>query len=419
MGKSLKNKTSEFIEKSKIIHGNKFDYSKVEYINVNTKVCIICPEHGEFLQTPSNHLSGKECLKCSYEMRGKKLLSSNHRFIEKAKKVHGDKYDYSNVIYKNAKTKVSISCPKHGEFYQLPSKHLSGNTCPKCANEIRNLKNIKSNDEFIEESKILHENKYCYNKVEYANAKTNVCIICEKHGEFFCTPNNHLRGKGCPKCVGKNKTTEEWIKEAKQIHGDKYNYSKVDYKNCSSKVCINCFEHGDFWQVAQYQLSGNGCPVCKQSNLENKVLSILNKLNVKFEIQYKPLFLKNGKGQQSLDFYLLDYNLAIECQGEQHFKPIDFAGKGEIWMNQLFEKNKKNDERKLEKCLANNIKMIYVIDNNDFFDKKYHFDNVEPFSAIVSYSIIHISHFENFIIHQIETSNFMESYGIPKNNIPL
>jgi len=153
-------------------------------------------------------------------------------------------------------------------------------------------------------------------------------------------------------------------------------------------------------------LSGNGCPVCKQSKIENETSSILNKLNIKYERQYKPLFLKNGKGQQSLDFYLLDYNIAIECQGEQHFKPIDFAGKGEKWMNQLFEKNKQNDDRKLKKCLANDIKMIYLIDNDEYRKSKYHFDIVDTFSGNVSYEIIHINHFENYINRLLDITHF-------------
>lgn len=409
ISKKLSSNTSEFIEKSIKIHGNKFDYSKVEYIDSHTKICIICPEHGEFYQSPKNHLRGHGCLKCSYEKRGEELTSTSYKFIEKAKKVHGDKYDYSKLVYVNAKTKICVICHKHGEFYQLPSKHLTGNKCPKCADEIRNINNTKTNDKFIEESKITHKNIYCYDKVKYINAKTKVCIICKKHGEFLCTPNNHLRGKGCPKCIGKNKTTEEWIKEAKQIHEDKYNYSKVNYKKCDTKVCISCFEHGDFWQVAQYHLSGNGCPACKQSKLEKDVSLILDKLNVKYERQYKPLFLKNGKGRQSLDFYLPDYNIAIECQGIQHFKPVDFAGKGKKWMNQLFEKNIKRDDRKLKKCLANNIKMIYVIDNEEYRENKYHFDIVEPFSGNASYDIMHINHFENYINRLVDISH---SFGV-------
>lgn len=407
MSKNLSNKTAEFIEKSLKIHGNKFDYSKVEYSKGHTKVTIICPDHGDFQQSPSNHLSGKECIKCSYEKRGENLKSTNHRFVEKAQKVHNDKYDYSKLVYVNAKTKVCISCPKHGDFYQLPSKHLSGNTCPKCADEKRNINNTKRNDDFIAESKIIHNNKYIYDKVEYINAKTNVCIICDKHGEFLCTPNNHLRRKGCPKCVGKNKTTEEWILQAKKIHGEKYNYSKVNYKKSFDKVCINCFEHGDFWQVAQYHLSGNGCTACKQSKLENETSLILNKLNVKYERQYKPLFLKNGKGYQSLDLFLSDFNIAIECQGIQHFKPIDFGGKGEKWAKKSFEDTKKRDDNKLHKCLINGIKIIYVVDNEEYRKDKYHFDITEPFSENVSYEIIHINHLENYIIRLVNLSDFL------------
>ena len=407
MTKNLHNKTSQFIEKALKIHGNKFDYSKVEYNGSNSKVFIICPAHGEFFQTPSNHLAGKECLKCSYEKRGENLTSTNNKFIAKAKKQHGNNYDYSKLEYINAKIKVCITCLKHGDFYQLPSKHLYGNTCPKCADEIRNLNNIKTNDEFIEESKIKHKNMYSYDKVNYVNAKTNIILICNKHGEFLCTPNNHLRGKGCPKCVGKNKSTADWIVEAKQKHGEKYSYEKINYKKCDAKVCISCFEHGDFWQVAQYHLSGNGCPACKQSKLEKEVSTILDKLKIKYERQYNPLFLKKGKGQQTLDFHIPDYNIAIECQGEQHFKPIDFAGKGGEWANQAFEKTKKRDTIKLKKCLANGIIMIYIVAHEEYRKSKYHFDIDEPFSGNVNYEVVHINHFENHINRIVDITHFL------------
>ena len=109
--------TKEFIEKAKRIHGDKYDYSKVKYVNNRTKVCIICPEHGEFWQRPTSHLKGCICYRCSQKAKAKKQKkSSTNEFIEKAKKIHGDKYDYSKVEYINAKTKVCIICPEHGEF---------------------------------------------------------------------------------------------------------------------------------------------------------------------------------------------------------------------------------------------------------------------------------------------------------------
>lgn len=116
---------------------------------------------------------------------------------------------------------------------------------------------------FIEKAKKLHDNKYDYSKAEYVNTNTKVCIICPEHGEFWQTPSNHLQGKGCPKCKGKNKTTEEFIEKANIIHNNKYDYSKVEYKSNRTKVCIICPEHGEFWQTPHEHLHGCGCPKCK------------------------------------------------------------------------------------------------------------------------------------------------------------
>ena len=119
--------TEEFIQKAKAIHGNKYDYSKVEYTHNNVEVCIICPEHGEFWQKPRLHLSGCGCPICT----GKKKMRTID-FIKRAKQVHGDKYDYSKAEYTGHAEKVRIICPEHGEFRQIASNHLRGAGCPKC-----------------------------------------------------------------------------------------------------------------------------------------------------------------------------------------------------------------------------------------------------------------------------------------------
>ena len=129
---SKKLTTGEFISKSKLIHGDKYDYSKVEYVNNHSKVCIICPEHGEFWQSPEKHLIGQGCVKCSYIERNVKKTDTVEKFIQKSKKIHGNKYDYSKVNYVNTNTKVCIICPKHGEFLITPNNHLRGKGCPKC-----------------------------------------------------------------------------------------------------------------------------------------------------------------------------------------------------------------------------------------------------------------------------------------------
>ncbi|MEE3416938.1 MAG: hypothetical protein VZR53_16420, partial [Prevotella sp.] len=145
--------TDIFIEKAREIHADKYDYSKVNYVNNSMKVTIICPEHGEFEQTPANHLCGKGCLLCGRKQTINKRSSNTENFIIKAKEIHGDKYDYSKVNYVNNSTKVTIICPEHGEFEQTPASHLRGSGCPKCA-IIQNADRCRmTTEEFINKAK--------------------------------------------------------------------------------------------------------------------------------------------------------------------------------------------------------------------------------------------------------------------------
>ena len=195
MASGIRLTTEDFIAKSREVHGDRYDYSKVEYVNSKTKVCIICPIHGEFWQIPSSHLNGQGCRKCGFLNTAKKRKASTVRFIFKAKIKHGDRYDYSKVEYVNIDTKICIVCPEHGEFWQTPYNHLKGCQCPKCMG-----KTTTNTADFIKKALRLHRDRYDYSKVEYKNSQTKVCIICPEHGEFWQTPNNHLRGQGCPIC---------------------------------------------------------------------------------------------------------------------------------------------------------------------------------------------------------------------------
>jgi len=192
------------------------------------------------------------------------------RFLERAKEVHGNKYDYSKVEYVNSKTKVCIICPEHGEFWQEPVAHLRGYNCPKCAN-IKRGDTFRDNlCSFVEKSKEVHGDRYDYSKVEYKNSSTKVCIICPEHGEFYMLPQNHILGQGCPKCAGKWLNTYDIIKKFKEVHGNKYDYSKVDYKKMHEKVCIICPEHGEFWQTPSKHLLGQDCPKCAKISMGEK-----------------------------------------------------------------------------------------------------------------------------------------------------
>jgi len=277
-------------------------------------------------------------------------------FIEEAKRIHGDRYDYSKVDYERCNIKICIICPKHGEFWQTPHMHLQGQGCKKCSVS----KQACNVEDFVKKAKRIHGDKYDYSKVDYMNSHTKICIICPKHREFWQTPNDHLNGKGCKKCGSESssllrkKTTEEFIVKAKIIHGDRYDYSKVEYKGCFEKICIICPKHGEFWQTPNSHLNGQGCPICRESKMETMVRDILVKNNINF-IQEKKF---DWLGLQSLDFYLPDYKLAIECQGVQHFKPVSFGSK-KVNKYEMLELVKNRDKKKKELCKLNDINIIY------------------------------------------------------------
>ncbi|MHA1372307.1 MAG: hypothetical protein ACTSRA_21620 [Promethearchaeota archaeon] len=195
--KRYKKDLNHFIKLSKQIHDNEYDYSKTVYLSTNKKVIIICPIHGEFKQRASAHTSGQKCPKCSIS----KPITTKE-FIKRAKSAHGEKYNYSKTNYVNANIKVIISCPDHGQFKQKPSAHSFGQGCPKCGHELMRSTLLYSTPKFIELSKNIHGEKYDYSKTNYEESKKKIKITCQKHGDFYQRPNDHLNGNGCPKCAG-------------------------------------------------------------------------------------------------------------------------------------------------------------------------------------------------------------------------
>ena len=356
MGKKLTKE--EFIDRAKSIYGDKYDYSKVDYIDTKTKVCIICPKHGEFWQTPNTHLQGSGCRKCWYESYSRNKHYTKEIFINKCKKKYGDKYDYSKVEYINSTTKVCLICPEHGEFWQKPVLFLRGHGCQKCGINRRNINKKLSTDGFIKRAKKIHGDKYDYSNVEYVNANAKVCIICPEHGEFWQKPAMHLLGQGCKKCYGNDKMTlEDFINKANVVHNNKYDYSKVEYTgNNKTKVCIICPEHGEFWQRVDTHLRGNGCHKCNTSKLELGVEKLLNERGIKYIHQAKKEDF-GWLGRLTLDFYLPEYNVAIECQGIQHFKEdknkLSFFTEKNV--NEIIER----DKRKNKLCADNGVNLLY------------------------------------------------------------
>ena len=359
-----KKTTEEFINQAKQIWGDRYDFSKVNYESANKPVCVICPEYGEFWIRPADLLHRHGCSYCG----GTRKLTTRE-FIEKAQKVHGDRYDYSKVEYVNTSTPVEIICHEkdssgveHGSFFQSPRNHLNGDGCPKC---YRNFK--KTTEEFIEQARLIHGDKYDYSKVIYKGNKVPVIITCPVHGDFMQAPLSHLQGQGCAKCYYERSAkqraigTEKFIENARKVHGDKYDYSKVEYKNNRTPVCIICPKHGEFWQKPEnHVIRKQGCPKCSESHMEREVDNCLKSLNITFVREKKFKWLID-KSYLPLDFYLPEYNVAIECQGDQHFRSYDAFG-GELSLKEI----QRRDIIKNELCKNNNIKLLYLVPRTSF-----------------------------------------------------
>lgn len=265
--------TKEFINDVKRVHGNKYDYSKVEYINMKTKVEIVCIKHGSFWQSPEKHIDRKQgCASCS---NVKKLTTEE--FIKRAITIHGNVFDYSQVKYRRIDKKVDIICKIHGVFSQRPKDHLNKQGCPSCYGNKKS-----SAEEFSLKASKIHNHKYDYTQVKYKNTDTKVRIICPKHGVFKQIPYHHLKGVGCPVCGGsKQLTKDEFVKEAKEIHANKYDYSKVEYKNTEEKIIIICPIHGEFLQRPAHHKNSRGCPECASYLHQLERFKKLKKSNIK------------------------------------------------------------------------------------------------------------------------------------------
>lgn len=182
--------TEQFIQKAVLKYGNKYCYDKVLYKSSKEYIIITCKDHGDFSQIPNSHLSGYGCPKC---VKNYKCDTSD--FIQKAIKVHNNKYHYNKVLYCTSIQEVIITCKEHGDFEQKPRDHIAGYGCAKCA------KNHSYNtEEFIEAANKKHNNLYDYSKTIYTLANDKVIISCYVHGDFEQKAGGHLFGKGCSKC---------------------------------------------------------------------------------------------------------------------------------------------------------------------------------------------------------------------------
>lgn len=251
----MRDKTARFIERARTLHGDRYDYSKVDYRGPRVRVVIICPKHGDFTQTPELHLRPAGCRHCAREKQSMTLES----FLRRARERHGDRFDYSRVRFQGSGTPVEIVCSTHGPFEQTPNLHLRTGGCRLCGQML-------TAERFVADARRVHGDRYDYGKVVYIGIFDPVVIRCELHGEFRQRPSIHKRGAGCPACGALEKrrrsSLEEFVAKAEVVHGDTYDYSQADFINNATAIMILCGRHGAFNQRPQVHLLGHGCPAC-------------------------------------------------------------------------------------------------------------------------------------------------------------
>ena len=342
----------QFIKDGSEKFNNKFDYSKFEYKGVAVKGTIICPEHGEFQQPPNNHLeSSYGCALCAPN-----ASLNKDDFVNKAKAKFNNKFDYSSFKYVSIDTKGTIICPEHGEFEQTPYQHThSIYGCPRCSGNVK-----YSTEEIISKySKKFPE--LDFSETKYINSSEEIEINCPKHGKFKAFIYNLNKSDyPCSKCryerisESLRLSQNEILKRFRNVHGDRYDYSKVKYTNINANVTIICTKHGEFKQRPESHILGANCPKCGNaiSKPEQEIVNILSESNIDI-IQNDRNLIK----PLEIDILIPEHNVAIEYNG------MSFHSIGTNFPNNVLTLDKKYHKNKTDLVENKGYQLFHIFEN--------------------------------------------------------
>ena len=216
--------------------------------------------------------NGTGCPECSREKRGMARRLTTEEFCKRVQEKFGDKYDLSLVEYKNSQTPVTLVCPEHGEFNLLPGNLRKTKGCPQCTRDRLAEERRYTTEDFVEQCKVIVGDEYDFSKVEYKNAKTKVLIGCPEHGTHWMHPESVKRGCACPECsLEKRKyTQDDIIAKLKDKYGDQYTYNKVEYTGMFNDITLTCKEHGDFTNTPYLLLNTTGRGGCQRCSKRHR-----------------------------------------------------------------------------------------------------------------------------------------------------
>lgn len=335
----------EFLERAEKVHGNRYDYSKVDLVGQRTKITIICREHGEFQQEPHSHLNGKGCRKCAGEKTGQRSRFPTEVLVSRLREVHGDSYGYDKVGVRFG-NKVILMCPKHGDFLASIGNLIGRKSgCPKCGLEKKGRKLRADYEELIAGLKETHGNKYEYGEVVYGRGAAQINVKCPEHGWFTQTLQDHKKGVGCEMCSRSVRDQETFLAMAREIHGDKYDYSKAVYVRALDKVLITCRKHGDFFQTPNSHINtSHGCPTCGRTGPSEGQLEVADFLKNHAEVETE---YRMADSLKTLDIVIPSHGLAVEYHGL-------------IWHSTKFAKDPTRDLVKHKEAEEQGLRVIHI-----------------------------------------------------------
>lgn len=349
----------EYIDKASKKHNNFYDYSKVSFDKREDRITIICPKHGEFTLIARNHLNGAICPQCKKEeLHNKNVDGLKRRFFTQCEKLYNGFYDYTKSVFENREDNIIVICPKHGEFTINVRCHMEGAICPECRKLIKKKKNKLTTEQFIEKCIKKYNDNFTYENTIFIDYNTPTKVTCKIHGEIEIIPKHFLYDSkyGCKYCNVdlQTLTNEDFIKNAKEIHGDKYDYSKVEYKGNKNKVCIICPKHGEFWMSPNAHLSQKqNCPKCNNhtSKWEVEINDYIKSINVEIEKNNRKCL--DGK---EIDILIPSFNIGIECDGI-------------LYHSELYNNDKNYHINKTNLAKEKNIKLIHIFEDEWMYKK--------------------------------------------------
>jgi hypothetical protein len=380
---TLRKRTEEFFKRCEKKHADKFDYSKTVFNTLDGTIEYVCPKHGHQQMQAGLHLGEEGCRECALEVkiellkfhRDQKQTAARENFKQKASKKHKDFYDYSKVDYVNNSTLIDIICPIHGQFSQQPNNHLHGSGCEPCGIARRADKKRKSLEDFIAEAKAVHGEAYDYRDFKYETTHTPGIIICSNpdHKPTPITPAHHLGGQGCSECGEEKRDkwrrssghdTESWIAKARQLHGDRYDYSQSEYTGYDCAITIECDEHGLFVLEPAHQHieteRRRGCGECtsRESTHSIAIGKWLTEKEYDFIKEWSHPECRDVKVLR-FDYFLPDFNTCIEYDGDQHFR-LGPWGHDDEDIQYRFIKGRRRDAIKSLWCIDNSVRLVRV-----------------------------------------------------------